>query len=176
MNRSQKELMVQELQQNFQDSNSAFLVKIKGLTVNQIQDLRKGLRACDSKIKVAKDRLVKIAIKDNAAANALEPYLFDQLAVVFAEKDSAAAAKVINDFTKKSKLEIVAGLVESQLFDKDKVVRLASIPSREVLLSQLCGLLNANASSLARVLSKVAEQKGGTSEVEVAQEVTASEG
>lgn len=175
MNRSQKEIVVQELKQDFEKSNSAFLVKVKGLTVNQIQDLRKGLRTCDSKVRVAKDRLVKIAIKEQESASVLEPYLHDQLAVVFANTDSAATAKVINDFAKKTKLEIIVGLVESQLFDKDKVVRLASIPSRDVLLAQLCGLLNAPVAGFARALSAVAEKKGGATEVEDVQEVAASE-
>lgn len=176
MNRSQKELLVQELKQDFQNNNSAFLIKIKGLTVNQAQTLRKGLRGCDSKMKVAKDRLVKIAIHDNASAQELNPFLKDQLAVVFVKKDSAAAAKVINDFTKLSKLEIIVGLVESQIFDKDKIVRLASIPSREVLLAQLCGLLKAPVSSLARSLSEVAAQKSAptTGSENVAEEVAES--
>lgn len=175
MNRSQKEITVQELAQHFETNAGAFLVKVQGMTVNEIQSLRRGLRSCDSKVKVAKRRLVKIAIKDNEPARSLEPYLHDQIAVVFAPKDTAAAAKTIHDFTKKTKLEIVVGLVESQLFDKDKVVRLASIPSREVLLAQLCGLLKAPVSALARSLQAVAEQKGGSStHEESTQEVTAS--
>lgn len=171
MNRAQKELVVKELQQEFADNSGAFIVKVKGITVNQMQNLRKGLHKCGGRIKVAKDRLVKIAIKDNATANGLAPYLNDQVAVVFAKNDSAAIAKLINESTKNTKLEIVIGLVDSQLFDKDKVVRLASLPSREVLLAQLCGLLNAPVAKLARALDQVAQKKGEP----VSSEVAASE-
>lgn len=162
MNRKEKEVTVKQLHQNFNESNGAFLVNYKGLTVNQMQQLRKQLRDCGAKLKVAKDRLIKIAINDTPAKE-LESLLSDQLAVVFVEKDSSAAAKVVYDFSKESPVNLVAGVVESSFFDKEKVERFASLPSKEVLLSQLCGVLKATVSNFARAVSLVAEQKAAGS-------------
>lgn len=162
MNREQKISFVQEIKNNFQDSSAAFVVKVQGLTVKQSEKLRKELRNNGSKLKVVKDRLAKIAIKENDSAKSLEPFLREQVALVFSTKDASATAKLLNDYAKETRLDIVGGLVDSVLFDKNKVVRLASIPSREVLLAQLCGLLNAPVSKVAYAISKVAEGKGGS--------------
>jgi large subunit ribosomal protein L10 len=172
MNRKEKEIAVQQLHQNFNDSSGAFLVKYKGLSVADMQSLRKQLRDCGARVRVAKDRLVKLAVKETPAEE-LNSFLTDQLAVIFAD-DSSAAAKVVYDFSKDSTLHIVAGVVEKSLFDKEKIERLAALPSRDVLLSQLCGVLKATISNLARAVSLVAEKKNSLGESKNAESVEAS--
>jgi large subunit ribosomal protein L10 len=172
MNRKEKEIAVQQLHQNFNDSSGAFLVKYKGLSVADMQSLRKQLRDCGARVRVAKDRLVKLAVKETPAEE-LNSFLTDQLAVIFAD-DSSAAAKVVYDFSKDSTLHIVAGVVEKSLFDKEKIERLAALPSRDVLLSQLCGVLKATISNLARAVSLVAEKKNSLGESKNTESVEAS--
>ena len=78
-------------------------------------------------------------------------------------EDAVAAAKVVADFAKKNdKLVIRAGAYKGQVLDVTKVKELASIPSREVLLAQICGLLQSPMSRTARVLAALAEKKGET--------------
>lgn len=175
MNRDQKKIFVKDLREGFESNTGAFLVKVKGLTVSQLETLRKDLRNNNGKIKVVKDRLAKLAIQGLPIANDLNPLLKDQIALVFSKDDAASAAKVLNDFSKESSLDIVAGLVGAEFFEREKVIRLASIPSREVLLAQICGLLKAPVSKLAYALSLVAE-KGGASSSEVKTEEVKEEG
>ena len=171
MNREQKENTIKDLRQNFLENKASFLINYKGLAVSDLHKLRKQLRGCGAKLKIAKDRLIKIAINDTSSKE-LSPYLKQQIAVVFVEKDASAAAKTINDFAKDSQLDFIAGVVDSNLFDKAKIIRLASLPSREVLLAQLCGLLNATVSKLARTLVAVSEKKSeGSKKVEASEEV-----
>src|SRR3990167_7362188 len=166
MNREQKENTIKDLRQNFLENNASFLINYKGLAVSDLHKLRKQLRGCGAKLKIAKDRLIRIAINDTSSKE-LSPYLKQQIAVVFVEKDASAAAKAINDFSKDIQLDFIAGIVDSNLFDKAKIIRLASLPSREVLLAQLCGLLNATVSKLARTLVAVSEKKSeGSKKVE----------
>ena len=170
MNREQKENTIKDLRQNFLENNASFLINYKGLAVSDLHKLRKELRSCGAKLKIAKDRLIRIAI-DDTSSKELSPYLKQQIAVVFVEKDASAAAKTINDFAKDSQLDLIAGIVDSNLFDKAKIIRLASLPSREVLLAQLCGLLNATVSKLARTLVAVSEKKSeGSKKVETPKE------
>ncbi|OGB83476.1 50S ribosomal protein L10 [candidate division TM6 bacterium RIFCSPHIGHO2_12_FULL_32_22] len=160
MNRSEKENSIKELQQHFNKSKSSFVVNYKGLSVNELQLLRKQLRTCGAKMKVAKDRLIKIAIKETPAKD-LDSLLKEQLAIIFTD-DSSAVAKIVYDFSKESSLNIVAGIVDANFYDQEKIQKLASLPSREILLAQLCGVLKASISNLARAISMVAEQKQTT--------------
>lgn len=164
MNREQKELVVKGLKDNFSKSQAAFLVSCKGLTVNDFQSLRKELRSNGAVLKVAKDRLVKRALDGIAGMEDLRPFLKDQLAVVFADKDATTVAKTLRDFGKKVEIfSVVAGYAESQLIDKNTFNVLASIPSREVLLAQLCGLLKSPMTKLALTVKVLADQKGAAS-------------
>ena len=144
MNRQQKELLVNTLKGDFKNSNASFLVMYKGLSVVKMQELRRGLKASGGKLKVAKDRLVKLAIKEIPEAKDLTPFLKDQVGIIFSTGDATGVAKVIYNFAKENEqLGIVAGSFESKIVDKDFVKLIASLPSREVLLAQICGTLNA---------------------------------
>lgn len=160
MNRLEKNELVQELQSQFLGNDAAFLVNYQGLTVDQLETLRFALAAKNSSLKVAKNRLVRIALQQANACDGLQDSLKGQLAVVFAKDDLTGVAKVIFDFAKKNDaLKIVAACGDKQLFDAKAVERLAKIPSREVLLAQLCGVLNAPITSLAIVLDQIQKQK-----------------
>lgn len=160
MNRQQKEKLVQELHEKFAQNEASFVVHCQGMSVAQMHDLRVKLAKKDSELKVAKNRLVKLAIGQAASCATLEAEMTGQTAVVFAKSDFTAVAKILRDFERKNEeLKIVAGCCEAQLFDKAGVARLATIPSREVLLAQLCGVLQAPIAQFTWLVNQVKEQK-----------------
>ncbi len=153
MNREQKELLVNTLKKDFIDNKASFLVILKGMPVSKIQELRKDLRYKGGKLKVAKNRLVKLAIKDSECSEDLSGLLKDQLGIVFS-KDITSAAKILYDFSKSNEnFKVIAGCVESRLVGSDSLEFMATLPSREVLLAQLCGTLKSPITRLANVLN-----------------------
>lgn len=154
MNRQQKELVVQLLRERFLQSPASFIVGYKGLTVNQLQELRSKLRQRGGALKVAKARLMKLAVGDLEDSQVLTPYLKDQIGIVFTkDKSPANIAKVLNDFAKDHEaLRLVGGTVEGSFVDQSTIGRIASLPSKEVLLAQLCGTLKAPITRLVTVL------------------------
>ncbi len=162
MNRQQKDTVVQDLSQKFANNEAAFIVKCQGLSVGEMHQLRMNLSNVGGELKVAKNRLVKLAISKGAECVNLTSSMKGQTAVVFVESNFTGAAKVLNDFARKhDALEIVAGCCESQIFDKQGVISLAKIPSREVLLARLCGVLQAPIVKTAWIISEVGKKKSG---------------
>ncbi|MBP7854820.1 50S ribosomal protein L10 [Candidatus Babeliales bacterium] len=160
MNRQQKEKLVQELHEKFAQNAASFVVHCEGMSVAQMHDLRTKLAKKESEMKVAKNRLVKLAIKQAEACVTLNDQMTGQTAVVFAKTDFTGVAKVLRDFEKKNQeMKIIAGCCEAQLFDHAGVARLATIPSREVLLAQLCGVLQAPIAQFTWIVNQVKEQK-----------------
>jgi large subunit ribosomal protein L10 len=151
MNRQQKELVVELFQKDFLANKGTFFVNYSGLTVPQMQQLRRQLREKGGALKIAKMRLVKRALADVDGVDVLVSHCKNQLGVVFAydAAEISGVAKTLSDFSKKNEaLGLVAGCVDAQLLDKTAIVRIASLPSKEVLLAQLCGTLNAPLTSL----------------------------
>lgn len=159
MNRQQKEQAINVLQNDFSAATGTFVVGVKGLTVKQLQELRKNLRAQGAKLKITKARLMRIASKDKEVVSDLDKYFKDQVGVVFSSKESNGTAKVLYDFAKKNEaLKLVAGCMDQQLFDAATLKQVAQLPSREVLLAQLCGVLQAPATQLVIVLDMLAKK------------------
>lgn len=154
MNRQEKETVVSGLKENFAASTGLFLIGYRGMTVAQLQRLRKMVRQNQGHLKVAKVRLVKRAIEGLPGSEELASLLREQVALVFAEKESPAVAKAIADFAKENEaLKIVAGYIDASVLPASAVNRIAALPSREVLLAQLCGTLKAPVSRLSGLLS-----------------------
>lgn len=144
MNRQQKELVVQLFRENFTQSPASFVVGYKGLTVSQMQDLRSKLRAQGGALKVTKARLMKLALQGQENAEALMPYLHDQIGVVFASDEPPAIAKVLSEFSKDHEaFKLVVGKLDGDLLDSVGIVRIASLPSKLQLLAMLGGTLKA---------------------------------
>ncbi len=156
MNRQQKEQVIASLRTDLQNSNASFIVGYRGLSVAELVDLRRQLVRAQGKFQVAKVTLIKRAIPDKNEAQALDPYLVDQIALVLARGESPVVAKVICDFAKKHEnLKIVAGYFEHKVLTQEAIKTFAHLPSREVLLAQLCGTLKAPMVRLVTVLDTV---------------------
>lgn len=154
MNRQQKALVIETLKKDFTDSKGSFFVGYRGLTVSQIRQLRSELRQNGGTLKVAKMRLVKRAIEGVEGADALNEYCKDQLGVVFVIDETSEVAKVLHQFSKKHKaLRLVVCCLDSQLLDEKAIVRIASLPSKEVLLAQVCGAVKAPLAGFVQVLN-----------------------
>jgi large subunit ribosomal protein L10 len=160
MNRQQKELVINQLSKQFQESQAAFVVQYKGLTVAQLQKLRKDLYQKGSNLHVAKARLMKRAVDPVEDAQQLVPYFKEQVGLVFARQEPPAIAKLLHNFSKENNaLKLVAGIFDSKMYDASSLARIATLPPREVLLAQLCGLLKHPMTSLAVVLKEIEKQK-----------------
>lgn len=152
MNKQQKELIVKELQAGFENSQAAFVVGYKGLTVAQLHNLRTQLRPQGGKLQVAKARLMKRALGEVGVV-AMDDYLKDQIGLVFVSGEAPAVAKVLCDYAKENTaLSLIAGRVDAHVFDRKGVERFATIPSIDVLRAQICGAIKAPVAGLANVL------------------------
>lgn len=156
MNRQNKDKIIATLKQGFSESPASFLVGYKGLDVTEMSSLRHALRAKGGACKVAKVTLIRRGINEVPAVQGLEPFVKEQVALVFAQQEPASVAKILYDFAKEhEKLQLIAGCLEEQLLDKQAISVLAKLPSKEVLLAQVCGSLQAPARGLACTMNMV---------------------
>jgi large subunit ribosomal protein L10 len=159
LNRNEKEAVIAEVSAQAGKAQTLALAEYRGLTVAQMDQLRKTAREQGVYLHVLKNSLARRAVAGTSFEVVAES-MVGPLIYGFSE-DAVAAAKVIADFAKANdKLVIKAGAYAGKSLDAAGVKSLASVPSKEVLLAQLCGLLNAPVSSFARVLVALAEQKG----------------
>lgn len=160
MKRHQKQATIENLETRFSTSQAAFLINYQGLSVSQLKKLRFALDDKGGLLKVAKNRLARLALKDVSRCQGLQELLKGQLAYVFAQDEITSVAKVLTDFAKQNdQLKIVAACSDSKIYDAKSVAVLGSLPSREVLLAQLCGVLNAPVILFALAVKAVAEKK-----------------
>jgi large subunit ribosomal protein L10 len=159
MNRQEKEHVIESLVSNLAKGGASFLVNYRGLTVSEMSDLRKKLRKDGGKLQVAKVTLIRQAVKGVSVVEGLNSLLGDQVALVFAHDAPPAVAKTLYNFSKEhEKLKIIGGCFESSVLTEDLVKEIATLPSREVLLAQLIGTLNAPITRLVQVLNAVITQ------------------
>lgn len=172
MNKQQKELQVSQLQQDFLSSQASFLISFQGIPVAKLQELRRELGAVDGKLKIAKMRLVKKAVDIDGGMKDLVPFLKNQLGVVFSKGEAPAVAKVLYLFAKKNeKLGLIIGTLDKKLLNKNEIVEIATLPSREMLLSQLCYVLQSSIIQTVMTLDALATQReqGSSSTTEAVQ-------
>ena len=157
MDRAQKELLVADLNKTFQDTTLVVVTHQMGLTVAQVTDLRRRIRAAGASFRVSKNRLTRRAL-EGTKFQALQSLLTGPTAMAYST-DPVAAAKVCVEFAKKNdKLTIVGGALGEQALDVDGVKALATLPSLDELRGKLVGLLQAPAVKLAGVTQAPAGQ------------------
>lgn len=151
----EKASIVAELNQRLSASPFLIIADYTGLRVDQFAELRNRLFEVGSRCHVVKNSFLRIAVKD-AGLPELEN-LSGQTAIVVGDSDVAAAAKVLKNFGAEfQKPEIKAAIVDRLLMGADQVKAIADLPSRDVLLATLLGVLQAPASKLVRVLNEPA--------------------
>jgi large subunit ribosomal protein L10 len=153
MARPEKEAIVSEVYEKLAKSQSVVLVDFRGLTVQEATALRKKLREAGVELRVLKNTLVRLAAA-KANLGDLNVYLQGPTAIAFGYDDPVSPAKILAEFAKDhKKLELKGGVLEGNVIDQAMITALADLPSREVLLGQLAGLIQAPLRNLANVLS-----------------------
>jgi large subunit ribosomal protein L10 len=168
MARPDKAAAVAELVDSFQESSAAVLTEYRGLTVKQLQDLRRALGE-NANYAVVKNTLTQIAAKD-AGVDGLDDLLLGPTAIAFVNGDVVEAAKGLRDFARANPaLVIKGGYFEGKPLEAAEIAKLADLESREVLLGKLAGamlaslsqavyLLNAPLAQTARLAAALAEK------------------
>ena len=154
-----KQAVVSEVAEKLQEAASVVVVDYRGLTVSQVTELRKQLREAGVEFKVYKNSMVRRATVV-AGLEGLNENLTGPNAIAFSTEDVVAPAKILNDFAKKNdKLEIKAGVIEGIVASAEDMKALATLPSRDGLLSMLLSVLQAPLRNFALATKAVAEQK-----------------
>ena len=160
-----KKPVVDEIAGNIDGAQSVVLVDYRGLTVEQDTQLRRQLREAGITYKVYKNTMMNFAFK-GTDFESLAPLLEGPSAVAISKEDATAPARVLSKFAKTAPaLELKGGVVEGVFYDAKGIGTIASIPSREELLSKLLGSIQSPIANFARVMNQLAE-KGGASECE----------
>ena len=159
LNRSEKEAVVTDVTSLAAKAQTLVLAEYRGISVADMTRLRSSARSNGVSLSVLKNTLARRAVADSSFA-VVSDQMTGPLIYGFSE-DAVAAAKVVAEFAKTNdKLVIRGGAYGGKALDAEGVKQLASIPTKEVLLAQLLGLMQSPISRTARVLSALAEKKG----------------
>ena len=158
MDRQTKEETVTDLQGRFANATAAVLTEYKGLTVEELNGLRRELRQVEGEYRVAKNTLVALAI-DGTPYVSLKDLLSGQNGLVLGYGDVVGLAKTLSRYASENeKLTIKGGVTEGQFLETAQVEALATLPSHEALQAQLLGVLSQPATRLVGVLSASGSQ------------------
>lgn len=148
-----KEERVSEIKERFNGSEAVIMADYRGLSVKQMEELRVRVREAGGEIKIYKNTLTEIAIRELALPS-MDEFLAGPTAFVFIASDPVAPAKALTTFAKDNQaLEIKGGFVQSQIVDSAGVKAIASLPTREELLAKLLGTMLNPLTGTVRVLS-----------------------
>ncbi|MCQ2751902.1 MAG: 50S ribosomal protein L10 [Coriobacteriales bacterium] len=141
---------VAQIEECFKNANACWLIDARGLSVQQSQTLRRNIREAEGHMHIFKNNLAAIAIKNLELPN-MDELLVGPTAFVYADGDVAAPAKAIKDFAKENEaLEIKGGFMDGEVLDADAVKKIADLPSKEVLIGMLLGVMQGPLVGLAR--------------------------
>ena len=157
MNRDQKAQVIEEVAGRLRESNAVFAVDYRGISVPQAAELRTALRAADSTFAIVKNTLAERAA-DEVGADGLKELLSGPTAMTFVRGDAAAAAKALRDFrrgTGGTLLEFKGGWMDGTTLTPEDVDAIAQLPSREVLIGRLVGLIASPLSGLVTALNNL---------------------
>ena len=156
-----KKQVVAEIVEKLRNSKSTVVTDYRGLTVAEMNELRKQLREAGVEYKVLKNTLTRRATAETGLTE-LDQYLTGPTAIAFSTEDVVAPAKILYQFAKDHEaLEIKGGIVEGKIVGLDAIKELADLPSREGLLSMLLSVLQAPIRNFALAVKAVADKESG---------------
>ncbi len=174
LTKERKQELVAQYTALLTESQAVVITTYTGLTVAEMEELRRGIRQAGGKFMVAKNTLLKRAFRE-AGYPIPEEALHGSTAVAFATEDPPAVAKVLVDFAKDHEVvQIKAGFLEREPMTAEQVKQLASLPPLPVMRAQLLGTLMAPASQLARLLAEPARQVAAVLKARSEQEASAA--
>lgn len=154
-----KKKIVEEIKEKFNNSKSVIFVNYKGINVEQDTKLRKNFRENNVEYKIYKNRLIKIALDELGITNYDAKCLDGTTSVAFGADEVGAATVLYKAIKEFNILETKFGIINGEVVDVAQIEALSKIPSKEVLIAQLLGMLNAPVAALARVLDAVAKKE-----------------
>ena len=161
LNRSDKEVIVNDLKANIDKAQAVFLTNLIGVASNDANEIRKSIREAGGKVCITKNTLFERAAQ-GTSVESLFKSLKGTNAVAFAFEDAAAVAKCLHDASKKQDIvELKGGMLEGQELSAAELKQLATLPSRDQMLATLLATFNAPISAFARVLNAIKEEKEG---------------
>lgn len=151
---------VRELTDEFSQFDGFIFTDYRGMSVEQITDLRRQLQEKESSYRVVKNRFAKIAMKD-LSLEGVDESLVGPTAVALTKGEDASnlASKILFDFVKGTSLEVKGALIDGKLFDKEEIEAYSKLPTRLELISMLMGTIKAPLSKLARTLQAYVDSK-----------------
>ena len=157
MNRSEKKDFVSNIREELNNSSTVVVTHYSGLTVKEIDELRKAMRTNGAKFKITKNSLTKLALADTKIKSIAD--LFNGPTAIAYSDDAIVPAKVAVEFEKKYKnLKILGGSFEGEKVDEEKIKVLAMLPSLDEVRGTLIGLLTSPAQKIASILQTPASQ------------------
>ena len=156
MNLAEKQELVQQLQERMQRANACVLAEYQGLTVADLTKLRRSLYPHDGEFKIAKNRLVKIALQDNEQFSALQEHMRGPVGITYLYGDLAQGIKQVLNFRKEhEQFKIRNAVMYGNLIAPAVMEEIAALPSKEVLMARLIGTIIAPHRQLVTVLQGV---------------------
>ena len=163
----QKKQVVAELVEKLKSAQAGVLVDYRGLTVEEDTNLRRKLREAGVEYKVVKNTLTRFAANE-IGLTGMDEQLNGPTALAISAEDPVAPAKVISEFAKSNEcLKIKAGFLDGNVISLDEINTLAKTPSRDTLIAQIMGSLNAPVSNLVRTLQALVDNGVEPSEIKI---------
>jgi len=151
MNKEQKSNYVTSLKESLNENEAMMIYHYQGLNVTQLDDLRNQMRAAGALLKVTKNRITKIALKDTQHEEAIS--LFSGQTGVALSKDPITLAKTLVNFQKKNDmLKIVGGVMDSQVLAPEDVAKIATLPTLDEARAKIVGILQTPAQQIVSIL------------------------
>ena len=151
MNKEQKQNYIKEMTAQFENSEAVLVTHYQGLTVKQLDDLRKQMREHGIKFQITKNRITKLALKDSKCKNLTN--LFTGPTAVALSKDAITSAKILTKFSKENKsLKILGGIMGEEVLDVAGVANVATLPTLDEARAKIVGILRCPAQKIASIL------------------------
>ncbi|MGP1383586.1 MAG: 50S ribosomal protein L10 [Thainema sp.] len=151
-----KKAIVADLKQSLSETQLAVVIDFKGLSVAEISDLRNRLREVDATCKVTKNTLMRIAVEGDDNWQPIQEFLKESSAFLLAKDDLSGAVKAYQAFQKASKKTVLrGGVMDGRVLSDAEVKAIGDLPSKEELIAQIAGALNAVATKLAVGINEV---------------------
>jgi large subunit ribosomal protein L10 len=160
MTKAKKAAVKDEVGERIKKATAIVIAEYRGLTVADLTDLRVKLREAKAEFRICKNRIARVAIKDGIdTATAIADKLKGPIGLVLMYGDPAAAAKKLLEFAKdKENFKVGAGVMESKALSDADIKELADMPSREVMLSQIAGMIQQPAQSILNLVVALPRQ------------------
>jgi len=151
MNKEQKQNYIKNMTAEFENSEAVLVTHYQGLTVKQLDDLRKQMREHGIKFQITKNRITKLALKNSKCKNLTN--LFTGPTAVAMSKDAITSAKILTRFSKENKsLKILGGIMGQEVLDVAGVANVATLPTLDEARAKIVGILRSPAQKIASIL------------------------